>query len=94
MHTRKLEIEIPSALCEYLQMDDEKITNRLFKLLLADISRQGLISFGKAAEIAGIDKMEFIIEVSEMGIPYFCEDISEVIADAETVNQTMVGIAS
>ena len=93
MELRKVEIEIPTALAGYIQMDDEKIKLRVFKLLLADLARQGIISFGKAAELAGVDKMAFITEMGHMGIPYFGDDISEVLGDAERIGQTMVGVA-
>jgi len=92
MQSHKLEIELPDAIVGFLQMDDEKIKKRVFMLLLADLARQGIITFGKAAELAGLDKMAFITATGHMGIPYFDEDISEVINDAETVNQTMKGV--
>ena len=61
-------------------------------LLLADLARQGIISCGKAAELAGVGKMAFITEMGHMGIPYYSGDISEVLDDAETVRQTMSGV--
>ena len=91
MQPRRFEIVIPGTIAGYLQMDDEKIKMRVNKLLLADLARQGIISFGKAAEIAGTDKMTFIAEMSHMGIPYFDGTVSEVISDAETVGNTMRG---
>ena len=93
MQSHKLELELPDVILGYLQMDDEKIKKRVYMLLLADIARQGIITFGKAAELAGLDKIAFITAIGHMGIPYFGEDISEVINDAETVNQTMKGVA-
>jgi len=92
MKQRRLEIEIPDTILGFLQMDDEKIKMRIYKLLLADLARQGVISFGKAAELAGIDKMAFITEMGHRGIPYFGGEISEVLGDAETVGQTMTGV--
>jgi len=92
MQSHKLEIELSDSIVNYLQMDDEKLKRRVFLLLLADIARQGIISFGKAAELAEIDKMAFITEVGHMGIPYFNEDISDVKRDTETISQTMAGV--
>ena len=91
MQSRRLEIEIPSTIAGYFQLDDEKIKERVNKLLLADLAQQGVISFGKAAEIAGVDKMAFITDMGHMGIPYFDADISEVLSDAETAGQTIKG---
>ena len=93
MRSRRLEIEIPDTIVGYLQMDDEKIKMLVNKLLLASLARQGIISFGKAAELAGVDKMSFIVEMGHMGIPYYDGDISEVLSDAETIGKTMIGAA-
>ena len=91
MKSHRLEIEIPGAVVEYLDMDDDKIKHRVFKLLLIDLARRGVISFGKAAEFAGIDRMTFITEMGHMGIPYFDGEITEIINDTETVGLTMKG---
>ena len=91
MLTRKLEFEIPDAIIGFLPADDTAVKTRLKKLLLADLARQGAISFGKAAEIVGVDKMAFITEMGNMGIPYFDGIASEVWSDAETVADTMKG---
>ena len=89
MQSRRLEIEIPDAIAGFLQMDDEKIRTRILWLLLADLARQSVISFGKAAELAGVDRMTFITDLGQMGIPFFDGDISEVLSDAEAVSRTM-----
>ena len=88
---RLVEIEIPDALAGYLESDDEKIKHWVLKLLLIDLARRGIISFGKAAELAGVDRMSLIIEMGHMGIPYFDGDFSEVLNDAETVGLSMKG---
>ena len=74
-------------------MDDESIKNHIEKLLLADLVRRGIVSHGRAAELAGKDKMTFIVELGEMGIPYYDGSIAEILADADTVRQTMIGRA-
>jgi len=89
MQAHRLEIEIPAAVVGYLQMDDDKINKRVNILLLVDLARRGVISFGKAAELADIDKMSLINEMGYMGIPYFDNDISEVLDDVETIERTM-----
>ena len=91
MQPRRFEIELPASIQGYLPIDDDKLRTRLYNLLLIDLARQGIISFGRAAELAGVDKMSFIAETGYMGIPYFDGDISEVMNDAEIVRQTMAG---
>jgi hypothetical protein len=93
MHTCKLEIELPGDITGYLQMDNEEIKSLIYRLLLYDLVRRGVISSGKAAELAGVDKMSFITDMGHMGIPYFDGNFSEVLKDAETVGQTMRGLA-
>ena len=93
MESLKLEIEIPVAIAGYLQMDEKKIIERVYKLLLADLASQGIISFGKAAELAGMDKMAFIMEMGHIGIPYFSGDVSEILRDADLINNTMAGVS-
>jgi len=92
MKQHRLELDIPDIVIGFLQMDDDKIKTRVYKLLLADLARRGIISFGKAAELAGVNKIAFITEMGHMGIPYYSEDINEVLNDAEIVNQTMAGV--
>ena len=89
MQPRKIEIEIPEAMAGYIHMDNEAIKSRMEKLMLVDLVHQGIISCGKAAELAGTDKMSFIMDMGNMGIPYFSGLISDVLADADTVKQTM-----
>ena len=89
MQPRKLEIVIPAEVAAYIHMDDDEIKARLYWLFLADLVRQGVISFGKAAELAGISKIDFIAKIGQMGIPYLDGDISEVLGDAATVSQAM-----
>ncbi|MDR1736112.1 MAG: UPF0175 family protein [Oscillospiraceae bacterium] len=88
MLTRKLEIEIPDAIKGFLPEDDSIVQTRLRKLLLADLAQQGVISFGRAAEIVGVDKITFITEMGNMGIPYFNATASEVWHDAEIIANT------
>ena len=91
MQTHRLEIEIPEILMDYLQMDDEKIKNRIYKLLIIDLVCNGIISHGKAAELVGLDKLSFIEEIGRLGIPYFDIDISEIINDSKMVEDTIAG---
>jgi len=89
MHPQTIEIEIPEAIAEYLRIDNIALKSRIETYLLADLVQQGAISFGKAAELAGTDKMSFILHMGRIGIPYYNGTISEVLEDAETVRQTM-----
>jgi predicted HTH domain antitoxin len=41
------------------------------EMIVFELYRQSLVSSGKAAELLGIPRLEFIRHTSELGIPYF-----------------------
>jgi predicted HTH domain antitoxin len=41
------------------------------EMIVFELYRRGLVSSGKAAELLGIPRLEFIQRASELGIPYF-----------------------
>jgi predicted HTH domain antitoxin len=41
------------------------------EMIVFELYRRGLASSGKAAELLGISRLEFIQRASELGIPYF-----------------------
>ena len=41
------------------------------EMIVFELYRRGLISSGKAADLLGIPRLEFIHRASELGIPYF-----------------------
>jgi hypothetical protein len=56
---------------------------KLQELMLYQLINENIISFGKAAEIIGKDKISLIIDSGEMGTPYYDCDIDEVVEDAK-----------
>jgi len=40
-----------------------------------------------------MDKMAFIMEMGHIGIPYFSGDVSEILRDADLINNTMAGVS-
>ena len=91
MQPRFIEIEISEALAGYMPPDDHIVRARLKRYLLIDMVKQGVISWGKAAELAGVDKMTFITDMGSMGIPYFDGSIDEVLADVESIRRLSEG---
>jgi predicted HTH domain antitoxin len=41
------------------------------EMIVLEMYRRGLISSGKAAELLGVSRLQFIKHASELGIPYF-----------------------
>ena len=57
-----------AALLELTQKPLEKATR---EAVVLDLYRRGILSSGKAAEILGMQRFDFVRHASELGIPYF-----------------------
>ena len=84
MQMQRLELEMPVALSNFVDLESNATKTRITMLFLIDLVQQEVISCGKAAELAGIDKMTFITNMGKMGIPYFNQTIEEVMTDVKT----------
>ena len=78
----KIEIEVPEILLNYINYSDKEYHKRIQELMLYQLITEDKISFGKAAEILGIDKISFIANMSKIGISYYDNDISDVVQDS------------
>ena len=91
MDSVKIEIEIPKEMLKYVDYTDKDYHKKVRQILLYQLVQEEKISFGKAAEILGTSKMEYIADLGKMGIPYFDGSINEVTKDVETLNRYMEG---
>lgn len=83
MSTVKIELDIPEILAKYFDVNVPDYKKRIQELMAYQLIKDDKMSFGKAAEILGIDKTTLITRLGEMGIPYFDHEISEVKEDAK-----------
>ena len=83
MESVRIEIEVPKSMLKYVDYNNKDNQNKLRELMLYQLIKEDKISFGKAAEILGVDKITFITDLGKMGIPYFDSSIDEVIEDAK-----------
>ena len=67
MRTVTLDDEL-AALLERTQQPLEKATR---EAVVLDLYRRGILSSGKAAELLGMPRFDFVRYASDMGIPYF-----------------------
>lgn len=91
MNTHKIEIEIPEEFKNYMDKNEKNYGKKLKELLLFQFIKQDKISFGKAAEIMGISKIEYIQDLGELGIPYYDNDFSDVENDLNTLDNLLGG---
>lgn len=89
MNTIRMEFEMPSEILNYVSVDDKNYSNKVKELMVYALVEDGKISFGKGAEMLGINKADFIVSLGKMGIAYFNEDIEEVEDDLTTLDEIM-----
>ena len=89
MDSVKIEIEVPKSILNYVDYNDRDYQNKLCELMLYQLIKEDKISFGKAAEILGLDKITYITDLGKLGIPYYDSTIDEVLEDAKNAGMFM-----
>jgi predicted HTH domain antitoxin len=69
MGTVKIEIEEPLA--ALLHQTNQPVQAAGREMIVLELYRRGAISSGKAAELLGTQRIDFIKHASRLGIPYF-----------------------
>ncbi|MEK6673321.1 MAG: UPF0175 family protein [Nitrospirota bacterium] len=70
MTLRKLEITFPSEVLDTLETTYQDSAEAIKEAAVLELYREGKISSGKAAEILGMERFEFIKYAGMKGIPY------------------------
>ena len=89
MSTITLSLNLPQELIPVLEVNDTQLEERILELILLELVREQRISTGKAAELLGISKWEFVPKLAENDIPYFTESPEELVTQLETVNRLL-----
>ena len=69
MSSVKIEIEEPLA--AILHQTNQPVQEAGREMIVLELYRRGTISSGKAAELLGMQRIDFIRHASRLGIPYF-----------------------
>ena len=64
-----LQIEIPETVVQAIRLPEERISQELLIELAVSTYREGILSFGKARELAGIKSYEFSQLLEKRQIP-------------------------
>jgi len=83
---QKLTMEIPEDLVEAIRLPREEIPSRLKKELAVRLYEKGLLSFGRARELAGVSKWEFQFLLGEEGV-LRRYDLQELQKDLKTLEE-------
>jgi len=77
-------LHIPDSIARSLRLPEGEAEQRLRCELALAVYAQGILSFGKASELAGLSRFQFAELVAERGIPrhYGEEELAEDLAHA------------
>jgi predicted HTH domain antitoxin len=64
-------LDLGEDLSGFLATLGQPIEQTAREMIVFELYRRSLVSSGKAAELLGIPRLEFIQRTSELGIPYF-----------------------
>ena len=72
-------LHIPDSIARSLRIPEDEAEQRLRQELAVALHAQGLLSFGKASELAGTDRFRFADVLTERGVArhYGQEDLAE-----------------
>ncbi len=79
-----VQLQIPDTIVQAIRLPEERIAQELLVELAIALYAQGLLSFGKARELAGMGKYEFGRLLGERGVPrhYGREELKDDLAYA------------
>jgi predicted HTH domain antitoxin len=81
-----LNIEIPDSVARALRLPEKEQRQQIITELAVALYAQGILSFGKACELAGMRKIEFGLALNQRGIPrqYTEQDLQDDLAYANS----------
>lgn len=79
MSTGTINVPVPKELKDILKVGEDEVGKEALKSIAIELYREGKISMGKAAEIAGISKIEMVGILREKKVPlqYTEKDLEE-----------------
>jgi len=66
-----ISIDLEEDLVALLHQSNQPVDRTARELIVLELYRRGTISSGKAAQLLGMSRLEFIQYASRLGIPYF-----------------------
>ncbi|MFN8473988.1 MAG: UPF0175 family protein [Anaerolineae bacterium] len=88
MDTVTVQVELPRDLLLALNVPTSEAGRRAQEWLTIELFREGQISTGKAAEILGITKTQFILLLAQRDIDYLDMSPDELMSDIEAASNT------
>ena len=87
MSMRKIEINIPEGMVFYVSKTDEEAVLKQNAMILYPYIQDDTISYGKAAELLGVHKLDLIALYGKLGISYLRESVDELTSDLQAIKK-------
>jgi predicted HTH domain antitoxin len=81
-----LQLELDDSIVSLLRSSNRPADQAAREMITLELYRRGLISSGKAAEVLGMDRFEFVRHASRLGIPFFDMTPDEWAAEVERLD--------
>jgi predicted HTH domain antitoxin len=82
-----VQVEVDEGLLAALREANESVPAALLELSVMELYRRGAISGGKAAQVLGVSRLDFIHRAAAVGIPYFNWDQEQLEAELASVDR-------
>jgi predicted HTH domain antitoxin len=66
-----VQLDLEQDLVDLLRREPKPVEETARELIVLELYRQGLVSAGRASELLGQPRLEFIREAASAGVPYF-----------------------
>ena len=80
-------ITLDSSFLSFVAPKRKDISKRLKELSVLELYRRKEVSSGKAAELLGMERFEFVRHASRVGIPFFDLTKKELVKDLENARK-------
>lgn len=87
MSMKKIEINVPEGMVSYVSIKDEEDILKQNAMILYPYIQDDIISYGKAAELLGIHKLDLIALYGKLGISYLQESVEEITSDLQAIKK-------
>lgn len=81
----RLTIEYPEDVLLSLKEDKQEFEREARFILALKLYELGKLSSGKAAELAGINRIQFLMKLAQYRVSPFQEDLNEILGDNELI---------
>ncbi|MGH7213999.1 MAG: UPF0175 family protein [Tepidisphaeraceae bacterium] len=82
-----MQIDLDDDIVALLRQANQSADRAAREMIALELFRRGTISSGKAAQILGMGRLEFIQHAGQLGIPYFNMSSDEWAAEMESVRR-------